>query len=382
MNEEAKKAVEDLKSSVIETVTPAVTEDVVKRLMEELPLRKDLFGAGNSADAEKREQKQAAAGALQKLGKGEVKALTAGGSTSGTELVPTYVTSEIVRVAEQNGLTRRFGRKIPMQGAKVNFPTADSVTAYRVNEGSKVTSSQPTTGTLAMSSKTVGVLIPFSRKLLQNATVQTVDMLNMLAGEALAKLEDKWALLGLTSGEGVLQHASVPGVTMSTGNTTYAKATPEHLLDVIDKVDDNVVLNPQNSLRWILSLSMLNAFRKQRAAVGADLQGFLFQGFAGQTPPTMWDIPYSLSPIMPKTSDVSQTSTKFMALVDFANIYLGDDQQYSLEISEQATITDTDGSTLINLFEQNMVALKVTGEIDIQLANPSKAFAYLKTSAS
>lgn len=380
MNDETKQVVDEIKSSVIETVTPAVTEDVVKRLKEELPLRKDLFGAGNSADAELKEQKDAAVEALKKIGNGQIKALTAGGSTSGTELVPTYVTGEIVRVAEQNGLVRRYARKIPMQGNKVNFPTADSVTAYRVNEGSKITSSEPTTGTLPLSSKTVGVIIPFSRKLLQNATVSTVDMLNMLAGQALAKLEDQWGLLGLTAGEGVLQHASVPGVTLGSGDTTYAKATPEDLLDVIDKVDDNVILNPQNSLRWVLSLSMLNAFRKQRAAVGADLQGFLFQGFAGSTPATMWDIPYSLSPIMPKTTDGSQNNKKFMGLVDFANIYFGDDQTYSLEISEQATITDTDGNTLINLFEQNMVAIKVTGEIDIQLANPDKAFAYLKTS--
>jgi len=53
-----------------------------------------------------------------------------------------------------------------------------------------------------------------------------------------------------------------------------------------------------------------------------------------------------------------------------------------MEISDQATITDTDGSTLINLFQQNMVALKIWGLVDIQLSNPSKAFANLATSAS
>jgi HK97 family phage major capsid protein len=223
------------------------------------------------------------------------------------------------------------------------------------------------------------VLIPFSKKLLMGANSNVVDVLNMLAGEALAKLEDQWALLGLGVGEGVFQHASVPGVILGSGDTTYAKTEAEDLLDMIDLVDDNV---SEDKLRWVLSRSVLNAFRKQRAVVGTDKQGFLFQGFGSQIPATMWDIPYSLSPIMPKTSDSSQAGKKFMALVDFSSIFFGDVQNYTMEISDQATITDTDGSTLINLFEQNMVALKVTGEIDIALANAAKAFAWLKTAAS
>jgi HK97 family phage major capsid protein len=379
MNEESKKIVEEIKSSLLDTVTPAVTEKVFDRLMDELPNRKDLFGNGNSADTEVKKQKEDAAAAIKSLAHGEVKALTTGGSTSGAEFVPTYVSSEIVRIAENVGLVRRYARKWPMQGSKENVPTADAVTAYRVTEGSKITSSQPGTGSVSLSSKTVGVLIPFSRKLLQNATPQVVDVLNALAAEALAKLEDKWALVGLSAGEGVLGHASVPGVTMATGDVTYAKATAEHLLDMIDKVDDSI---SEERLRWVLSRSVFNALRKQRAAVGSDKQGFLFQGFGNSTPPTMWDIQYSLSPVMPKTSEGSQNNKKFMALVDFGSIIHGDEQKYSLEISEQATITDTDGSTLINLFEQNMVAVKVSGEIDIQLANAAKAFATLKTANS
>jgi HK97 family phage major capsid protein len=148
---------------------------------------------------------------------------------------------------------------------------------------------------------------------------------------------------------------------------------------MIDKVDENI---SDDRLRWVLSRSVLNVFRRLRAVVGTDEQGFLFQGFGQSTPPTLWDIPYSLSPIMPRTSDAEQAGKKFMALVDFNKVILGSDVDYQIEMSEQATITDTDGSTLINLFEQNMVALKVSAEIDIQLADPTKAFAWLKTAAS
>ncbi len=116
--------------------------------------------------------------------------------------------------------------------------------------------------------------------------------------------------------------------------------------------------------------------------MGTDKQGFLFEGFGGQLPATMWDIPYSTSAVMPKNADSSQAGKKFLALANFENLIHGDSKQYTMEISNQATITDTDGSTLINLFEQNMVALKIYGEIDIQLSNPDKAFAVIKTSAT
>jgi HK97 family phage major capsid protein len=375
MNEDTKQIVEDIKTSVAKTVT----EEVLQNLDAKFADRKSVFGEEKDTNAELREQKEEAANALKKLAAGEVKALTTGGSTSGAEVVPTVVSSDIVRVAQNVGLVRRYGRTWPMQSSKENVPTLGSVSAYRVNEGAKITSSQPTTGSVALSSKTVGVIIPMSRKLLQNASIQVLDAITMLAGEAIALLEDKWAILGLGNGEGVFQHANVPGVTMATGDVTYAKATPEYLLDVIDKVDDNI---SDDRLRWVLSRSVLNSLRKQRAAVGSDKQGFLFQGFGSDLPPTMWNIPYSLHSMMPKTSGSSQADKKFAALVNFDNIIYGDEQKYTIELSEQATITDTDGTTLINLFEQNMVAVKVSGEIDIQIAEPTKSAAWLKTAAS
>lgn len=373
MDEEAKKALDELKTSV----TASVTEDLMKKLEAGEIDRKGVIA---DKDAEKAEQKDLAAKQLQKLAKGEVKALTSDTATEGNELVPTYVASEIVRIAGANGLARRYGRIWPMQGANVSVPTADSVSAYRLSaDGDKITSSQPTTGALSLASKTVGVLVPVSRKLLQNATVQVVDMINMLAGEALAKLEDQWALLGLANGEGIFRTSGVPGVTLGSGLTDYSDVEPEDLLDAIDQVDDNI---GADRLRWVLSRSVLNALRKKRAVVGSDNQGFLFQGFGQSMPATMWDIPYSLSPVMPKTADESQAGKKFMALADFSNLLVGDDQNYTMELSNQATITDVDGNTLINLFEQNMVAIKVTGEIDIKLANAAKAFAYIATAAS
>ncbi len=377
--EEDKKALEEL----TEAVTEKTVEAVMKKLEEAKPLRKDIFGGSDKdiATKEVAEHKEKAAEYLRKLVRHEdTKALSAGTSTSGAELVPTYVSDQIITVAQKYGLVRSKARKWPMQGINENIPTLSTLTAYRLNsDTSKVTSSQSTSGSVNLRAKTVGVLIPISKTLLMNSTANLVEAINFLAGKAIAKLEDKWGLLGLGSGEGVFQNASVPVVTLTSTNTTYAKAVAEDLLSMLDSTDENFI---GDNASWVMSLSVLNNFRRLRSVVGSDKQGFLFQGFGGQIPATMWDIPYDTNSMMPKNSDSSQAGQKFLAYVDWENVIHGDAMQYTMEISDQATVTDTDGSTLINLFEQNMVALKVWGQVDIELSNPDKAFAVLKTAAS
>jgi HK97 family phage major capsid protein len=177
-------------------------------------------------------------------------------------------------------------------------PTATSVSAYRVSEGSKITSSQPTTSAISLTSKTLGVIVPFSRRLLRNATPNVVDMILMLAGEAFATLRDEWAIKGLASGEGVFRHASVPELVLGTGDTTYAKIEAADLLDALNKIDANV---PDANLRWVLHRSVFNVLRAQRIQMGAATgasgaevlypQEFLFAGYGADLPATMWNIP-------------------------------------------------------------------------------------------
>lgn len=388
MTKEEIEAKEIEEKKELETVVEAVTEKSVDRILEKLkaekPLRKDIFGGGDTDEkGELADQKKAAAEYLSKLAAGDraaTKALSAGSSTAGQELVPTYVSDQFITVAQKYGLIRQHATKWPMQGINENIPTLSSMTAYRLaGDTAAITASQPTTGALQLRAKTVGVIIPVSKVLLQNSTVALVDAITMLAGKAIAKLEDQWGFLGLSSGEGLFQTSGVPAFTLGSGNTTYADAVAEDLLSTIDEVDENFV---GDNMRWIMSLSVLNNFRRLRSVVGTDKQGFLFEGFGDSMPKTMWDIPFDTSAVMPKNSDGSQAGKAFLGLVDYDNIIHGDAMEYTMEISDQATITDTDGSTLINLFQQNMVALKIWGLVDIEVANPTLAHAIMKTAAS
>ncbi len=383
---EEEKAKKEAEEKELQTVVEAVTEKSVPAILEKLkndkPLRKDIFGGeDNNTNKDIADKKSAATEYVKRLALGqETKALSSGTSTSGSELVPTYVSDQFITVAQKYGLVRQHATHWPMQGINENIPTLSAMSAYRLaGDTAAVTASQPTTGALQLRAKTVGVIIPVSKVLLQNATIQLVDAITFLAGKAIAKLEDQWGFLGLGAGEGIFQTTGVPAYTLAATNTTYNKAAAEDLLSTIDEVDENFV---GDNMRWIMSLSVLNNFRRLRSVVGTDKQGFLFEAFGGNMPSTMWDIPYDTSAVMPKNSDASQAGKAFLALVDYDNLIFGDSMQYTMEISDQATVTDTDGSTLINLFQQNMVALKIWGLIDIEVANPTLAHAVLKTAAS
>lgn len=380
------KAQEDKDKKAMETIVEAVTEKSVPIIMEKIkaeqPLRKDIFEDGSVNERkEATEKKQKAAEYFKALvNRGNTKALSSGTSTSGSELVPTYVSDQLINVAQKYGLIRKYARNWPMQGMNENVPTATSVTAYRLGgDTAAINSSQATTGAVQLRAKTIGVIVPISRVLLENSTINLVDAITFLCGKAIAKLEDQWGFLGLAAGEGIFQNASVPVTTLATGGTTYNKALAEDLLTVIDSLDENYL---DDNLRWIMSHSVLNNFRRIRSVVGTDKQGFLLENLGGVLPPTLWDIPYDTSAVMPKNSDGSQTSKDFLALANYDNIIHGDSMEYTTEMSNEATIVDSDGSTLINMFQQNMVALKVWGRIDIQLSNASGAFGILKTSAS
>ncbi len=384
MNKDKKETEQKELQTVVDAVTEKSVPLILEKLKNEKPLRKSIFGGkDNDSNSEELASKKSAAEYLKALVKGDgatTKALSAGSSTSGQELVPTYVSDQFITVAQKYGLIRQHATKWPMQGINENIPTLSSMTAYRLaGDTAAVTASQPTTGALQLRAKTVGVIIPVSKVLLQNSTVALVDAITMLAGKAIAKLEDQWGFLGLGSGEGIFQTSGIPAFTLGSTNTTYNKAVAEDLLSTIDQVDENFV---GDNMRWIMSLSVLNNFRRLRSVVGTDKQGFLFEGFGNEMPKTMWDIPFDTSAVMPKNSDSSQAGKAFLGLVDYDNVIFGDAMQYTMEISDQATITDTDGSTLINLFQQNMVALKIWGLIDIEIANPTKAHAVLKTAAS
>lgn len=359
-----------------------VEKGVVERLKADPDfLRKEVFGQDTKTISDNKllESKQKAADFIKAVyakDLAKVKSLSEGTDADGGYMVPEYFMSEVIRLIPVYGVARKDARVITVNGLTTHFPTADAVTAYRVGEKAAITASKPTIGQVTLTVKKIGVMVPMTNELLADANVNTVDLIIRLVAEAFAKYEDEWAFLGKTAGEGIFQDTNVALLTLDSGKNTYAEVDFDDLLSAMAKLDESAL----SGAKWYMSFSVFNALRKLKYASGT--ASYILQEPGAGQPATIWNIPVEFVKVLPKTSDSNQASTKFIALANLQHMLIADRSSMEIKISEEATVTDSDGSTGINLFEQDMSALRAITRRDIALTNQGSAFVAIKTSAS
>lgn len=388
MDEEAKKkALEELSAQV----TPLVTKEVIMKAKEEIlnEIPSLVKTEGDSKEKELKEQKEKAVEYFKGVINGDrqqvranAKAVFAneGTTAEGKEWAPEYFETGIVEVAAKYGLVRQKATRVPLAGRKVTWPGGGEVAAFKVGEGAVIPARKPVSSVFSMEPEKLGVLIPVTKELLEDSTLipDLIDYLRIMAGRGFSKLEDAMALgtTGSSSGEGVFKKTGVPEKVIA--GTDFEDVTPEELLLASELLDDNL---SDEKVEWVLSRSMRNILLAQRLAVGSDKQDFIYGSPVAGGPRTIWDYPLTVSRSMPKRADTA-VSTHFMALVDWANVMFGERREFKMELSDTASFVGTDDSTLVHAFAQDILVLKFTERIDVELANHTKAFVRLKTAAS
>lgn len=369
---------------IVAEIKDGLTKEVVDQLKAELPLRKDIFGSeADEAKAQKLDEQTKAAeffkavfhqdrARAKELGqrKGQNETTDADGGF----LVPEYVSNEIITVANNYGIVRKLARHIPMSSHILRVPSASGVTVYRISEGAKITSSKATISRTTLTAKKLAALIPVTNELLDDSNPDIVSLLTTLAGEAFAAKEDEWGLAGLDTGEGVFQSTGVTGVTMGAGKDAFSDVTLEDLLNMQGELKSGAL----SGAKYVMNHTVLNLLRTLKETTTG---GYLLGPAYMATQPALWNLPYETTDALPGVGD-SAAATKFIALVNFAYMMFGDRKSLTMEISNDATVTDTDGTTVINSFEQDMSVIRFIERIDIQLAAQADAFAWLKTAAS
>ena len=190
----------------------------------------------------------------------------------------------------------------------------------------------------------------------------------------MAKAEDQWGFLGLEAGEGIFRNTDIPTHVMTPGKDTFAEMDFNDLLDLQDLLDDDAF----EGAKYYFRRSVFNAMRKK---VGTD-NHYIFQAPGQGMPPTFWNIPVELGRILPSTTDEDQADTMFGGLYNLQHLLMGVSRGYELEMSKEATVTSSDGATNLNLWERDMVAIRVMESIDFAVSEPTKAFASIVTSAN
>ena len=313
--------------------------------------------------------------------KARAKALTTSDSGSSPDdaqaglLIPVELRNEVLRIAEtQYGLARRDMFYLPFSGPgnTRTIPTlGTSVSTFWTNEGAAKKSTQPKFSLVTQTLKKLAAIVPMTEEILEDSLINLNTLLGQLFAEAIAKEEDIQFFAGTGSPwTGILNTGTLNHVDQASGDVN--QLTADDLLDVIDATPTGAL----NGAKFYFHRSILSVLRKLK---GTDGQ-YILQNPGNGLPPTLWNYPYETSDAFPALADVGTGDPYIL----FGNLkqgaIFGDKQAIRVKLLTEATITDTDESTGINLAEQDMVALRIVERVGYTVALP-KAMTVLKASA-
>jgi len=308
--------------------------------------------------------------ALMSGDRARAKALTTSDSGSDPDdaqaglLIPEELRAEVLRIKEtQYGLARREMFYLPFSGpgnTRVIPSLGTSVSVFWTLEGGKKKSTQPKFNVVTQTLKKLAAIVPMTEEILEDSAVDLKSLLGQLFAEATAKEEDVQFFAGIGSPwTGVLNNGDVEFVEL---DVPAADMDADALLDLQDKCPTG----SQDGAKYYFHRTVLSVIRKLK---GTDGQ-YIYQAPGAGLPGTIWNKPYETSDAFPALADIEDGD----AFVLYGNLkqtcIFGDKQQLRVKLLEEATITDTDDQTLINLAEQDMVALRIVERVGYTCALP------------
>jgi len=293
-----------------------------------------------------------------------LKALSEGVDSAGGYFVPEEFLATVLDIAKDVGYVRKYGTVIKMSSDTLNIPKlASKPSAVWVSEGQAISTGQPVIGQVKLVAKETGLIVPVTRQLIMDSKVDVQQLIAKIIAEAIAEAEDTQGFTGDgTVFTGVLNDTNVNVVTMPETKIGFSDITADDLINLISAVPSKVA----DKGAFVMHRSILATIKTLKDGNGA----YLFN----PVDKTIWGYPVYTSDVMPALAD-SAADTKFIIFGDLSYLYLGDREQISVAVADQATVGGT------NLYEANMLAIRVIERVGLAVAMPS-AFAVLKTAAA
>lgn len=284
--------------------------------------------------------------------------LSEGTTTAGGFLVPEEFKAEILRLAPQYGVIRSNARMIPQMSDVVHFPAAGTqdVTAQWVNEAGQIKSTDPNFRQVTLTLNKLASIPKVTNELLEDANVNTIQYLAEIIAEAFAKEEDNQGFNGTGSPfVGVLTATGVP-TSPHAGGTAFICLSYQDLVDTTAQIYSNALGNA----KFYLHRTMIAHVRGLITTAGAPIIGATAREVAGY--------PMVDTEILPGKS-ASTAKTDATAYAIFGDIrkglMMGERGSVAMKIGTEGTVGND------NLFEKDMVALRVIERVSMGVALPS-----------
>lgn len=272
-------------------------------------------------------------------------------------LIPSELMNEVLRLKEtQYGLARRDMRYLPFSGpgnSRVIPSLGTSVSVFWTGEGAKKKSTQAKFSVVTQTLKKLAAIVPMTEEIIEDSLINLNTLLGELFAEAVSKEEDIQFFTGTGSPwTGLLNNGSINKITQASG---VEDLTADDLLDMIDATPTAGL----NGSKFYMHRTVKSVIRKLKDSQGR----YIYQEPGGAQPATLWNYPVEESDAFPAVADIEAGDQYILFGNLKATCVFGDKQQLRVKLLTEATITDSDDETAINLAEQDMVALRIVERV-------------------
>jgi len=281
-------------------------------------------------------------------------------NASAAFLVDSEMATEIQRLSTEYGVARREMRVVTLSKHTLDIPTAlTDVTVNWTDEAAVKTSSIPTFARPSLSLKKITAIVPFTDELLEDEEFDLFQYVSENVAEKMAEKED----LAFFTGDGTSIFGSFTGLLADTTvnevvltGTTFASMTADDLLDMQDSTHSGALANG----KYYMHRSIKSHIRTLK-----DTQGlYVYQAPSAADPATVWGKPVVFVEVMPAISD-SAADTSFVLFGDLKRAaWLGTKASgMTMAVSTEASVRNVANNADINLFTQDMTALRFVERI-------------------
>lgn len=306
---------------------------------------------------------------LKELGQKAIDTSSDGSGADAGYTIPEPLANEVIRIESQGyGRARElFSYHLLSQGnTKRITALGATLSVFWTDEGEAKQSSQPSFDIVTLALKKLAVIVPFTEEVLEDSGVDLTGLVAQLIREAIDKEVDLQFFMGDgTVWTGIFKDTAIPTDEMTAGDIG-SDLRPEHVIGLADGTPLGV------NGRYVMHRTVLSKVRTLRQ--NADGTGdYLYNPLAGDSGwGTLNGYPVELVEAAPTyASTLTGTNKPIMMFGDFKRgAAYGEKSSILFKTLDQATITDVDGETTINLAEQDMVALRAVQRVGFKVTLP------------
>lgn len=297
----------------------------------------------------------------------------------GAAKIPAPLLAEIFVLVEEWGVARRYFRQIPMMTDELKLTSiATKAVAYWVAQAARGTLSDLgfSQGSLTVA-KLMG-LAAWTHELNEDQAVALLPVIVDSFAEAIAKEEDLAAFIG----DGSATYGGFTGwindvgtvVAMAAGKTAFSNANA----DDYKALRDAVRKSHRRGAAYFLSAASVSGLEGLKDAQG----NYIYRPPQGALPATLWGYPIADGDGIEVLDEIeSAANTRFAIFGNPKYRLMGVRREQEIAISQDAVIQAADNSILVNLFQSDAEAMRLTERVGFKGVNLASSSA-LKTAAA